>query len=449
MCSTCFNKGDLVARFNKFREAEYKCGTCESNSTHCLPQAIVHGQKPPRVFFGPRFEGIGTFPVFGVHPTEAFSAARVDGLMGACDSFLARHTWMPELATAMSTGSIKEVVYLGQTGTPSVRHLAEPSTSDHLIMDDWHREHQPVVDLATELFGPSDTKKELHDKIERAVPVFAQREIQTFVDTYFPEAGITVHAGLYDTQRDFLCWVRDPQTGSFTKDGNTDLHARYEKRRHLLNPEPEDRHDVHRFFGGCMDSRAIPTHVFGLTSTENASDAFVSTSMGGLWAEYGTPLARLTWMPELAMAMEHQPDLNEYVFLGHTGCAGAKLLASEPVNDPLRLGWQKLFQKALLPLANKMFKDDMIAGDVQAAIEKAIPVFMERNVRRFLDDWFPQTDISVNAYLYKMHEGNLMHLSNNRAGKYTALTHHEPLDYDMHMEACPRIASALQKLMIS
>jgi len=91
MCVKCFLAGDLVAQFNQFRGESYECGSCAVvRNTQCLPRAIVHGQTPQRVFFGPRLEGIGAFKLFDVAPTEAFSSASVDGVIAAYGSGLAR-----------------------------------------------------------------------------------------------------------------------------------------------------------------------------------------------------------------------------------------------------------------------------------------------------------------------------------------------------------------------
>ncbi|MBU6236172.1 MAG: hypothetical protein KGQ41_10030, partial [Alphaproteobacteria bacterium] len=336
MCQSCFQAGDLVNRFNLFRKSSYECSTCTvTDNSQCLPRAIAHGQQPPYVFFGPRVSGRGVFKMFGITTAEAFSSASVDGVLGDCDGYLASHSWMAELATAMSTGGIQNIVFIGQTGIPSAKWLADPATANHPVLGLWYREHQGVIDLADSLYGPAFTQAELQTNIEKAIPVHALIQLRTYMKKYFPDADVKVSAGFLDVARAKLEWVDSTRIGSYTAKGNAELNARFAARRGSLMQKGPHACDSTRGFISCFDSRAIASHVFGIASSES----FVSTSMGGVWSSYGTDLANLTWVPELFMVMEAKP-VKELVFLGHTACAGAKLIAADKTANPLHASWQ-------------------------------------------------------------------------------------------------------------
>lgn len=434
MCTSCFQKGDLQRRFKQFHDQSYKCDTCAiTRNEQCLPRAIVHGQKPKRVFFGPRLAGVGSFKVFGIEPTEAFSSAQIDGLLGGYDGFLARHTWMPELATALAGGTVQEIVYLGQTGGPAAERLSDPDTAKNPMLADWYREHTPVIKLAEQLYGPATSREDLRAKLERAIPVHAQRQLECYAGAHAP--GVSVHAALFDAATGKLEWVSNPLDGSYNETGNIRLQARYEHRKAALaddahDSHPDYTHDNGRAYVGCMDSRAIPSHVFKV----KAHEVFVSSSMGGIWAPYNSRLARLTWMADLAIELD-RAQLNEIVFLGHTGCAGANLLASPPVDNPLRADWQRYYQNMLMPVVNGMSGNT--AGDpLQSRIEMAIPVYMKDQISKFLAAHYPERNVEVDSYLYQMREGNLYRLC-GAENRYEQLTFNQPRDFDNLPEVCP------------
>lgn len=431
MCDNCFSAGDLVARFQKFHGASYQCDTCAvTRNEQCLPRAIVHGQKPARVFFGPRIGGVGTFRLFGISPTEAFSSAHVDGIPGVYGSYLARHTWMPELATALSTQSIKEIVYIGQTGGPAAKHLATPETADHPYLSDWHHEHEAVRTLAAQLYGEAGVRE-----IEHAVPVHALREIETFIEEHAKGQGIKVSAGIFNPEEGTLRWVHDARFGTYGEAGNISLHKRFENRRGEISPVAND--GPRRAYVGCMDSRAIPSHVLDIPAT----DAFVSTSMGGIWAPYASRLARLTWIPELAMALEASP-IDELVFMGHTACAGAKLVSDTPTTDALRADWQATFKDALLPVAETLYGPRDQQAALQRTVEMAIPVYMKTQIDAFMDTHGGAHKPRVDAYLYEMRSGNLHKLCDMETGDYAQLTQNKPRDFDNLPDVCPATRKA-------
>lgn len=437
MCNGVFDKHDLTERFQFVTGRENDCYAClHSKSDHCLPNAIVNGQKPAMLFFGPRFSGVGTFVAFGIHPTEAFSSAKVDGILAPCDSWLARHSWMPEMATALSTGTIQQVVYMGQTDMPAAALLADPATANSPVYGEWYQEYSGVIELAERLYGPKDDVAARTADIARAIPVWVKTQLDTYMEQYFPNAHTQVFSALYDNAANTVAWVENPVIGSYSAEANPALHARFEDRRDAIADTEEETHDIHRIFSGCMDSRAIPSHVLGLS--EIKSDAFVTTSMGGIWAPYDSKLARVTWIPEMAMSLEAAPHLREFIFMGHTKCAGAALVSGAPTADPLRRDWQDFYKATLIPMAQDMFGDVVAEKGLQTAIEKAIPVLIERNMRTFLDTHFAGRPFDVESLLYKMPEGNLHHLADAGTGEYTALTHNEFRTPQQRLSCCHR-----------